>query len=61
MLRILSYADGYGQFALARERFLELPRGAREIRCQDCGTCSVQCPNGVQVRDRLVRAQSLLA
>ena len=25
MLRILTYADGYGEFAMARERFLELP------------------------------------
>jgi len=61
MLRILSYADGYGQFALARERFLELPESAREIRCEDCGTCSVQCPNGVRVQERLTRAQGLLA
>jgi len=25
MLRFLTYADGCGEFALARERFLELP------------------------------------
>ncbi len=60
-LRILSYADGYRQFALARERFLELPTAARSIRCQDCSTCSVHCPNGVHIRQRLIRAQSLLA
>jgi hypothetical protein len=61
MLRVLSYADGYGQFPLARERFLELPAAAREVRCGDCRSCSVRCPNGVQVRDRLHRAQDLLA
>ncbi len=61
ILRILSYADGYGQFALARERFLELSEAERNIRCGDCDSCSVNCPNGVQVRDRLMRAQSLLA
>jgi len=61
MLRILTYADGYGQFALARERFLELPARVRDIRCRDCGSCSVHCPNGVQVRDRVLRAQELFA
>lgn len=61
MLRILSYADGYGQFPLARERFLELPESARQVRCSDCSHCAVQCPNGVQVARRLRRAQELLA
>ena len=61
MLRILTYADGYGQFPLARERFLELPSTARSVRCKLCPTCSVSCPNGVQVRTRLARAQELFA
>ncbi len=61
MLRILSYAEGYGQFPLARERFLELPEGVRMIRCGDCRTCSVDCPNGVEVRGRLMHAQDLFA
>jgi predicted aldo/keto reductase-like oxidoreductase len=61
MLRFLTYVEGYGQFALARERFLELPEHVRGIRCSDCGSCSVDCPNGVHVRDRISRAQELLA
>ncbi len=61
MLRILSYAEGYGEFAIARERFLELPEGARRIRCGTCEACTVDCPNGVAVQARLVRAQELLA
>ncbi len=61
MLRFLSYAEGYGQFALARERFLELPEEVRAIRCGDCESCSVDCPNGVRVRERVTRAQELLA
>lgn len=61
MLRILSYADGYGEFALARERFLELPADARAVRCGDCESCAVRCSNGVAVRDRLMRAQELLS
>ena len=58
-LRILSYADGYGEFALARERFLEFSEAQRAVRCRDCVQCAVQCPNGVRVRERLERAQEL--
>jgi predicted aldo/keto reductase-like oxidoreductase len=61
MLRILTYADGYGQFALARERFQELPARHTAVRCADCGECSVHCPNGVQVAARVARAQELFA
>ncbi len=61
MLRFLSYAEGYGQFAMARERYLELPESARAVRCGDCAECSVDCPNGVKVRDRVMRAQELFA
>ena len=61
MLRFLTYAESYGQFAMARERFLELPERVRGIRCGDCAACSVDCPNGVRVRERVGRAQELFA
>jgi predicted aldo/keto reductase-like oxidoreductase len=60
-IRYLSYADFYGQFALGREHFLALPEEARAVRCRDCATCQVRCPNGVHVADRLMRAQDLFA
>jgi aryl-alcohol dehydrogenase-like predicted oxidoreductase len=61
MLRILSYVEGYGQFAMARERYLALPDQVRGIRCRDCRDCFVDCPNGVEVRSRMIRAQDLFA
>jgi uncharacterized protein len=61
VLRYLSYAEGYGQYQLGRESFLALPREARDVRCTSCSTCSVECPNGVQVAARLTRAQELFA
>jgi len=61
MLRFLTYAEGYGQFALAREKFLELPAEVRGIRCSDCASCSVHCPYGVEVRARVGLAQELFA
>ena len=60
-IRYLSYADFYGQFALGREHFLELPEEIRNVRCSDCSSCAVQCPNGVHVTERLIRAQELFA
>jgi len=61
ILRHLSYAEGYGQFALARESFLDLPASVQDVRCTDCSECLVHCPNGVKVSDRLIRAQELFA
>jgi uncharacterized protein len=60
-LRFLSYHDFYGDYHYAVVRFRELAREVRDIRCNDCSTCAVQCPNGVQVQGRLIRAQQLLA
>jgi predicted aldo/keto reductase-like oxidoreductase len=61
ILRYLSYADGYGQFALGREKFQELPAEMAAVRCSDCESCTVNCPYGVQVTSRLHRAQELFA
>jgi predicted aldo/keto reductase-like oxidoreductase len=61
MLRYLTYAEGYGQFALGRENFLALPAAVRDVRCGDCTSCPVHCPNGVHVVRRLGRAQDLFA
>jgi uncharacterized protein len=61
MLRYLSYADGYGEYALGRESFLELPEELRSVRCQDCSSCKIQCANGVQVSRRLQKAQEWFA
>jgi predicted aldo/keto reductase-like oxidoreductase len=61
VLRYLTYAEGYGQFPLGRERFLELPAEIAQVRCGECPSCPIQCPNGVRVTDRLIRAQELFA
>ncbi len=61
VLRFLAYADGYGQFALGREKFLELPSEQAAVRCGDCAECTVKCPFGVNVSNRVGRAQELFA
>ena len=60
VLRCLTYAEGYGQFALGRERYLEIAR-AQTARCADCASCTVDCPHGVHVAERMARAQELFA
>jgi predicted aldo/keto reductase-like oxidoreductase len=61
VLRYLMYAEGYGQFPLGREKFLELPTELTRVRCRLCPSCTIQCPNGVRVAERLIRAQELFA
>jgi predicted aldo/keto reductase-like oxidoreductase len=61
VLRFLTYADGYRQFALGREKFLGLTQEQVAVRCGDCAECTVQCPHGVQVQSRMARAQELFA
>ena len=61
MLRFLSYHDFYGDYHFAVVSFRDLAREVRDVRCSDCDTCAIRCPNGVHVQDRLIRAQQLLA
>jgi hypothetical protein len=61
MVRFVMYADGYGQFGLGREHFQRMPAELQQVRCGDCSGCSVRCPNGVTVAERLTRAQELFA
>jgi len=61
VLRFVTYADGYGQFGLGRERFQELDAAQASVKCADCPGCTVQCPYGVKVAARLTRAQELFA
>jgi uncharacterized protein len=59
-LRFLAYNDFGRSLYQAHVSFGELPKKVRDVRCSNCRSCVVQCPNGVMVRDRLIRAQELL-
>lgn len=58
-LRFLTYAQGYGQFALGREYYQALSVVQRQIRCDDCDECTVKCRHGVNVAACMTRAQEL--
>ncbi len=61
VMRFLAYHDFCGNYHQAAMNFKNLPKTIQDIRCSDCSTCVVQCPNGVHIRERLMRAQELLA
>ena len=61
VLRGLMYAEGYGQFALGREHFLQLGSNKISARCAECDECTVHCPHGVNVAARMQHAQELFA
>ena len=61
VLRFVTYADGYGQFSLGRDRYLQLHPSHASARCENCPGCTVQCPYGVQVAAQMARAQALFA
>jgi predicted aldo/keto reductase-like oxidoreductase len=61
LIRYVSYSEGYGQFALGRDHYKLMSDDLQAVRCLDCSKCTVECPNGVHVRDRVSRAQELFA
>jgi hypothetical protein len=61
IIRYVSYAEGYGQFGLGRDNFMQLDANLRDVRCGDCAGCTVHCPNGVRVAERVALAQELFA
>jgi predicted aldo/keto reductase-like oxidoreductase len=61
VLRFLAYNDFAGNYYQAKSNFQGLTKEISDVRCSDCSSCAIQCPNGVRVQARLSRAQELLA
>jgi uncharacterized protein len=61
ILRCGMYAEGYGQFALGRGKYLEMPERARGGACADCTSCSVGCAYGLEVARKVRHTHELLA
>jgi uncharacterized protein len=61
VLRFLAYNDFCGNYHQAVVNYRGLGKAVQQVRCSDCSSCAIRCPNGVRVQDRLMRAQELLA
>ena len=61
VMRFLAYNDFCGNYHQAKLNFRNLPKEVQGVNCSECSACAIKCPNGVHVRDRLIRAQELLA
>jgi predicted aldo/keto reductase-like oxidoreductase len=59
-LRSLAYHDFGGNYHQAAASFRDVTKDVRDVRCSDCSSCAVQCPNGVHLQERMIRAQELL-
>ena len=61
VMRFLAYHDFCGNYHQALANYRDLSPEVRGVRCRECSHCAIECPNGVEVRNRLIRAQELLA
>jgi len=53
LVRTAMYAEGYRDRKLARANFALIPENNRHMACNDCEHCTIQCPNGVAVQQRI--------
>lgn len=59
--RCVMYADGYGDLALGKTNYSEIPAAQTAAQCIDCDDCLVQCVNGIDVASKMKRAKELFA
>jgi predicted aldo/keto reductase-like oxidoreductase len=60
-LRALTYREGYGEEALARQSYRSIGAGRSAAACGSCGRCAVRCRVALDVRSLARRAHAALA
>ncbi len=60
-LRYLMYYECYGKTERARELYSSIPPAARQWNAAALQRAAAACPQGIDIRDRLERAQTVLA
>jgi uncharacterized protein len=61
ILRFLMYAEGYGEFELAREEYSSLKAEEQAAQCLSCGTCMMRCASRLNMKNRMREAHRLFA
>ena len=59
--RSLMYAEGYGDMALARSTYYEIPSMERASACLGCAECSARCVNGLDIAAKMRTALAMYA
>ena len=59
--RSLMYAEGYRDLDLARSTYRTIPKGATAATCGDCPTCTARCIHGLDLAERMKKAQQIFA
>jgi predicted aldo/keto reductase-like oxidoreductase len=55
------YADGYGNYELARSTYDELQQNESAFACSNCTECVAHCANGLNIADKMQKARMLFA
>ncbi len=59
--RSLMYAEGYGNMALARSTYYEIPSVKRASACLGCDKCAARCVNGLDIAAKMRTALTMYA
>jgi len=60
--RSLMYAEGgYNSLSLARATYRDIPTAVSAAACVNCAQCAAACPHGLNIGERMSRAQELFA
>jgi predicted aldo/keto reductase-like oxidoreductase len=54
------YEEAYGNPALARSTYHEIPLSASASTCLNCSQCVSKCVNGLDISEKMKRARKLL-
>jgi predicted aldo/keto reductase-like oxidoreductase len=60
LLRLVMYHDGYENNRIVREASEDSSAVAQIERCSDCESCLAQCRRGIDIREKIQVAQSIL-
>jgi hypothetical protein len=59
--RSIMYAEGYGNYELARSTYDELQGNESALACSNCDECVAHCVNGLNIEQKMRKARVLFA
>jgi len=59
--RFLMYYEGYGDYYLGQNSYRSFIPKEMAQACLDCESCKIKCVNGLNVKEKMIRAYSIFA